>query len=646
MPLIKLESFRENQQDWALQRFETANKPVKVPLKTFIFHILHEGFVGNVPIDVLEKFPGQWIGFTFSLTYLIFLGCYVGFFAWSYTEGLQQTFVSLDYNAGNCDPVDKPLTGSFLASSSGVWEGNAQFRYTDAAYQFTFNELTIGSEEFNTLITKLFSLSTIAARTVGNDMASNLLIWMHYRKTVVMGDKLQSMRFFSRPNDVFDRQNIEGGAYLNTVEGSVICLSQYTSFDTTTASAQVSFSNTTLCQPVINIMRGLARADGDVYRAKLHLNSFTSAAAINTNILSMDQLEVVQLVEVLELHGHSIAVKAMYDPSFTRANTFVCSDLNGSLPLRDYHKEVCLIDESSMLLLPIVTHIDEHCASCTDDPSLATVPCDSLSMIAFFIFFPNLVGNYTSQTVAFLDLYMRVSDVEMRKAVSRVVQLQNTSDFNALCPDCGVFWVHLFDQDKSVSPYRRQLPEGLHCLDSVTSQRFDALGSVPPASLTESYFVCRDTTYSNVINAVGLAFGNTSIFGVTFLALFLPVLFYLTSRITPKAQAQVSEESANLNRRISASLKRDDRPDSTPSIESASNDPQDCVSEGDLAAAGTTRGHPMPRKVSPFTMREEADRHANLGERRPAEKALIVEECEDNSSRSSTYSDDNDCAVQ
>ena len=72
----------------------------------------------------------------------------------------------------------------------------------------------------------------------------------------------------------------------------------------------------------------------------------------------MDQLEVVQLVEVLELHGHSIAVKAMYDPSFTRANTFVCSDLNGSLPLRDYHKEVCLIDESSMLLLPIVTQYD------------------------------------------------------------------------------------------------------------------------------------------------------------------------------------------------------------------------------------------------------------------------------------------------
>ena len=248
---------------------------------------------------------------------------------------------------------------------------------------------------------------------------------------------------------------------------------------------------------------------------------------------------------------------------------------------------------------------------------------------------------------------MRVSDVEMRKAVSRVVQLQNTSDFNALCPDCGVFWVHLFDQDKSVSPYRRQLPEGLHCLDSVTSQRFDALGSVPPASLTESYFVCRDTTYSNVINAVGLAFGNTSIFGVTFLALFLPVLFYLTSRITPKAQ--LSETSANLNRRNSASLKRDDRPDSTPSIESASNDPQECGSEGDLAAAaGLARRHPMPRKVSPFTLREEADRHAalegegdaHLGELRSAEKALVVEECEDNSSRSSSCSDDNDCAVQ
>jgi hypothetical protein len=62
----------------------------------------------------------------------------------------------------------------------------------------------------------------------------------------------------------------------------------------------------------------------------------------------------------------------------------------------------------------------------------------------------------------------------------------------------------------------------------VSSPHFAALASNPPTVLVEKYYVCRATTYANVINAVGLSFGNTSIFAVCFLAFFLPGLYYVT----------------------------------------------------------------------------------------------------------------------
>jgi hypothetical protein len=88
--------------------------------------------------------------------------------------------------------------------------------------------------------------------------------------------------------------------------------------------------------------------------------------------------------------------------------------------------------------------------------------------------------------------------------------------------------MYMGDDKLSISPYHRVLQTGLHCVDSISSASFAALAANPPTVLVENYYVCRSTTYNNIINAVGLSFGNTSIFAVCFLAFFLPGLYYLT----------------------------------------------------------------------------------------------------------------------
>ena len=402
-------------------------------------------------------------------------------------------------------------------------------------YSFTFNDLKTTYVEFNEMINNDFSLKALALSAAENDIATNLLVWMHYRINVIThNQKRQAMKLYSSPSDAFDRASIEAGAYVNIGGNHASCASSYTSFDTTTATVLLSFPNSSDCRPFITGLGKLGRFDGDLFEVKMKLTSFTTVAGINSDILTMEHLERLAVIDVLTIGDQTLAVNAMYDPTYKRADTFVCSDLgDANYGLKDKMQQLCVIDARGLLLLPNLGHADEHCASCDDDASKATVPCQYFGMLPFYIFFPLLKGDRTAQAFALLDFFQRVNRTEIRKAVSRMYQNQDTALFDQLCPQCGLIWVYLGDEKNTVSPYRRQIPGGIHCVDSITSANFSALGSSPPAQLVENYYECRDTVTNNILNSVGLAFGNTSVFAVLFLAMFLPVLFYLTKKFDP-----------------------------------------------------------------------------------------------------------------
>jgi hypothetical protein len=532
---FRLDSFREANHKWELAKLDPTNVP-RMSMATFIFHVIHEGFVGNVPVEVLEKFPGNWACYTFALTYIVFFSCYVGFFAWAYMQGVSQSFISLDATAGNCYPESKPLSGTFLASSSGAWQGTTEFQFSDAIYQFAFSELTVNYPTFENLVSTDFSVNEIGTLASQSDVASNLLVWMQYRKMVVRNNKVQVMKLYSSPSDVFDRKTVRAGTYSSTPGGPALCVAKYASFDATNAIVTASFTNSTACANTLGTVTPLVESDGDLYRMKMLLTSFTTAAAVNANLLSMNLLDTLSVLDEIEVGGESLVVKSMLDPAFPRSDTLVCSDLHGAFPLKDDHEQLCFIDEDGSMLLPVLAHIDEHCASCSDNSSLATVPCDYFGMVPFYIYFPSLLGNYSAQTEAFFDFFLRVNGTSLRKAASRLVQHGDHAVFDELCPECGMFWVYLGDDKKTVSPYKRRLENGLHCTDSISSPSFSALGKTPPATLNEKYYVCRATLENNIMNAVGLAFGNTSVFAVTFLAVVLPLLFYLTKKADPHSK--------------------------------------------------------------------------------------------------------------
>ena len=72
---------------------------------------------------------------------------FVALFAYSVYNGLNETSISLDINAGDCVEVPRTFTSKLGLTQSGAWEGSNGFKYNLASYYFTFNGFPGGSYE-------------------------------------------------------------------------------------------------------------------------------------------------------------------------------------------------------------------------------------------------------------------------------------------------------------------------------------------------------------------------------------------------------------------------------------------------------------------------------------------------------------------
>jgi len=95
-----------------------------------------------IPIEYLREFSHHYrfsIGTFLIAAYLALFGYFIYYL---YTENTTTQFVALEEGSNSCSDVIRPLDGSFLASSTGIWEGNSKFSYSDAPFQLIIRERT------------------------------------------------------------------------------------------------------------------------------------------------------------------------------------------------------------------------------------------------------------------------------------------------------------------------------------------------------------------------------------------------------------------------------------------------------------------------------------------------------------------------
>ena len=244
-----------------------------------------------IPIEYLREFSHHYrysIGTILILTYLTLFGYAVYYF---YTENTTTQFVAIEEGSNSCIEVVRPLDGTFLASSTGLWEGDVDFVYSDAPISITFRELSSTTEAF----VELFSaskerLQKINEVFIANNLAVNILFWMSFKKSSIVGNKVQTLQLIGDPAFLFDSQ-IHVGVLAS---GTAVCYSQATTtFDSQSGNFEISYSfddyisPDTNCEAVFDYY-SIAYA---IYTLTTQVNiyidsrSFLTAMALNSGVV-------------------------------------------------------------------------------------------------------------------------------------------------------------------------------------------------------------------------------------------------------------------------------------------------------------------------------------------------------------------------
>jgi hypothetical protein len=281
-----------------------------------------------------------------------------------YEDDRNAVYISLNNDRG-CSFVSKTLTGTYLASTQGLWEGQQAFQYTNALYSFQFSNATFAPGEYQQFIRNVSqSLTDLSNFT----LAITLIYLMSAVYSFDVNNNTQYAQLTGAPSVIFDRLYIgpfvvmanstPGGDYLN-------CSASYAQpqFWQSEATFHVEYNYndyikpTSNCNSVMNIQQFF----GEVFPGQqtvtidLDMISFSTAFAMNIGILNSDYLETVLPVGgeavFLEFHGVRYTYIQNYDIRYPAMDPIGCIVNFNVVPAQLFF---CLLELDSTFALPII----------------------------------------------------------------------------------------------------------------------------------------------------------------------------------------------------------------------------------------------------------------------------------------------------
>mmetsp|Transcript_24954 Transcript_24954/g.53966 ORF Transcript_24954/g.53966 Transcript_24954/m.53966 type:complete len:476 (-) Transcript_24954:68-1495(-) len=463
-----------------------------------IVRILEE----NVPLlQEIRKFPRYYFLPFGCVAYSIFVGLYIFFFAVAWFASTEETYISLSSAGGVCSEVESPLSGTYLASKYGIWEGSSAFKYSEAKYEFRFSGLLTKAEGFSALLAA-FSTNEVSAFTQTHDIAHNLLAYMHYRKFAQVGGKTQSFALITSPSDVFNARSMYG----SLVGEAGFCEVQRLDFDVSTSVLQFSFddpeSDDTKCEDLLGNIAQLQSGAAE-FRVRANMNSLSLVAALNVGVVGLETLERVDGPFTVLVTDLAANISTYYDARYEDADLIYCIDSAVDLVtgLRVTLPTFCIGSTGSVLVLPLFTPWDPGCIGCDGGPTSADDDyddnddgatgggCNEVSLLSMFVFVPTDAEGGLSTLLNLMLAYANAQDQLRLAAYKAVVTFEDYSFFDK-CIGCSVLWVVMFDESFILSAYHLTLPD-LHCSASVESPDFKLLDEPPRHGLYEySTYIC------------------------------------------------------------------------------------------------------------------------------------------------------------
>ena len=434
--------------------------------------------------------------------------------------------------------VEAPLTGLFLASDDGKWNGQHGFNHSLASYKFDFISLRTNDAAFSQGIQSLKEdLTLLGQRETNAPIHYNLLIWMHFSSTIDFHDnKVQRFSFTAKPGDVFNREYALFWTSGQINSQIMNCHEIPTlRFDRESGRMSVSFSynnsdpgdpyGSSACYDLVPPEKfGYDGSKRDKYRFSfdMDLTSMTSALSVNLGIVNyvytFDEAEGSQLMGIYN-GNQFLYLKRLFDPLFPRMDPIWCFQLTeckancssytylGEGPT--YFDGKCFLKIADSYVIPSFHHFNSSCQECPSSFAGDNImdPCQYFDLLNNLLYLPSM--DFDQDVFNVLELFNRFENSKTLN--DEMFRAFDTGNFTQLCGDsnCTLLILDTYDKfDRAVSPYYYNLDYG-HCNDSTKKESLDLLGETPPSLLVEEYYRCQHSTQNAIITSAGIAGGNT-----------------------------------------------------------------------------------------------------------------------------------------
>jgi len=481
-------------------KLQKANQPP--PIKEQIQHGICSGIYGLLPgSEILSGVDLGTLTSFFVFLAIVMVAFLIGLFVHAFIENRGVTYISLDKAAGECVDVPKPLSGTFLISASGLWEGFNGFLYNEAIASVDFHGLEVDSVGFENLLLEQMNLTEAANYISSHNIVDNLVFWMSYRKQVVTSDEVQSLTLLGQPNVVYNRANKATSVH-NGLNAS-LCHADSVTFDRFSATYGATFSPTdTLCVSLMSSFLDFSRSEGSV-TMNVNMNTFTSALAVNMRILKESYLEPSTIFASFSFQGDTFDAFNMYDRKYEQMEPIMCVHYTGTVGLGPTWAPYCFVAASETLFIPTMHHFNDSCTQTCEDtvlnPDLHNAACNAFDLEA------NLLNNPVSRGEKMGELLSLLEIVAAAKTQSNLTDLvmvgdsdyvsemlngdteNNTAIFD-ICANCTLFTIKTWGTVPVFTPHGNRLDTG-HCNDThVSESNFALLAAEPPLDLVEEYF--------------------------------------------------------------------------------------------------------------------------------------------------------------
>jgi hypothetical protein len=529
-----------------------------------------------------------------GLCYCVCLAIFIYFAERSYATSITQKFISLDPSSGICETVPISVTASYYGDTLGNWEGTPGFVYYESILHFSFNNFEVSSvQEYQQMMgvfnTSLHYYGELSSR---QNLGLNVVLWMSLVRYYSTADPLTSnfsstgrgnLQFMELTGDpaVIFKSRFTGVA-LSASSG--FCeIPAVVNFDQANALFQASVSSSDyasdpICKSIVSPFVFSDTIEKNPH-FNIELDSRSVAVAIAANLGYLDSedlllasastfrinIPVSRTLNVTYEIGEYFDVRYPYmKPMFCLKNV---SFIPNSLP---HVLILCLVNTGTGLFLPVINHLGhsmkqpDYC-DCQNGKGRDT-QCNQLYLMAGLIVFPSNISSPTDSSairqnirdayalVAKHGNYANLNRASFDASSASVLQSLGTADSSIVnnayinnafrfcrLPNgavCSMVVFYTLGMSVAVSKYHYPIVEG-SCKNvlTITNDHWENLALNPPTPLQQIYYSCLPSSFDTLIDAIGIASGNTSIAVLLLLFICFPIVIVVMAccRVYPRS---------------------------------------------------------------------------------------------------------------